>query len=124
MTLLVEGVSTGYGETQVLYDVSLRTEDRSLTVMVGPNGAGKSTTLRTITGLQRVWRGGVGFDGNDITSLPAFARAELGMASAPVGRRLFPLLSTEGDLRLGAYCGGRRDSGEDAVRQGYCLVPK
>ena len=124
MTLLVEGISTGYGETQVLYDVSLRTEDRSLTVMVGPNGAGKSTTLRTITGLQRVWRGRVGFDGNDITSLPAFARVELGMASAPEVRRLFPLLTTEGNLRLGAYCRRARDSAEDSLSQVYSLFPK
>src|SRR5438094_9284114 len=112
MTLLVEGISTGYGETQVLYDVSLRTEDRSLTVLVGPNGAGKATTLRTITGLQRVWRGRVGFDGNDITSLAAFARVDLGMASAPEVRRAFPLLTTEVNLRLGAYCRRASDAAE------------
>src|SRR5438105_7980959 len=98
MTLLVEGISTGYGETQVLYDVSLRTEDRSLTVMVGPNGAGKSTTLRTITGLQRVWRGRVGFDGNGSTSLPAFPRGEHRTASAPEGRGGRPRLTAAGRL--------------------------
>jgi len=124
MTLVVEGISTGYGETQVLHEVSLKTEDKSLTVMLGPNGAGKTTTLRTINGLQNVWKGNVFFQGEDITHLPPFARVELGMASVPEGLRRFPLLTTEGNVRLGAYCKRARNSAEETLELVYSLFPK
>jgi branched-chain amino acid transport system ATP-binding protein len=124
MMLTLEGISAGYGETQVLYDISLKAEERSLTVMVGPNGAGKTTTLRTINGLQKVWNGRVEFDGRNITRLPAYARVEIGMASVPEGRRLFPLLTTEANLKLGAYCRRARGSAEETLGSVYSLFPK
>src|SRR5712692_2356798 len=103
LALELKNVSSGYGETQIIWDVSLNCKDGAITVIVGPNGAGKTTILKTANGLLRAWRGSILFGGEDITSLRAFERVERGIASSPEGRRLFPRLSTEDNLRLGAY---------------------
>src|SRR5207245_10301451 len=95
--------------------VSLQCKDSSITVIVGPNGAGKTTTLKTVNGLLRPWSGRVYFGGKDITDLPAFRRVEEGIASCPEGRRLFPRLSTEDNLRLGAYSRRARRAADETL---------
>jgi len=124
MTLELAGVSSGYGQTQVIRDVSLRCGDGTITVMVGPNGAGKTTTLKTANGLIKAWSGSITFRGEDITKLRAFERVERGIASCPEGRRLFPRLSTESNLRLGAYSRNARKSVEESLRDVYELFPR
>ncbi len=110
--------------TQVLWDVSLEVRDRSMTVIIGPNGAGKSTLLRVITGLLAPTRGRILLGETDITSVPAYARPELGIASCPEGRRLFPQLTTEANLRLGAYSKRARASMGDTLEYVYGLFPR
>jgi len=103
-TLLeVEGLETGYGEVQVLWGLSLKAARGKLTAIVGANGAGKTTTLRAIAGAIRTWRGRVTFDGEDVTRLPAHAKAARGFALVPEGRQLFSSMSVAENLELGAF---------------------
>jgi len=117
-------VSAGYGGTQVVWDVSMQCKDGTISVIVGPNGAGKTTTLKTVNGLLKPWSGGIYFGGNDITDLPAFRRVEGGLASCPEGRRLFPQLSTEANLMLGAYSRRARHAAETTLDFVYGLFPR
>ena len=124
MALELKGVTSGYGETEVIHGVSLTCSDGTLTVVVGPNGAGKTTTLKAANGLIRAWSGSVTFEGEDVTKLKAFQRVERGMASCPEGRRLFPRLSTETNLRLGAYSARARKDTEKTLEDVYGLFPR
>jgi len=102
----------------------MKCKDGTISVIVGPNGAGKTTTLKTVNGLLKPWSGGIYFGGNDITDLPAFRRVEEGIASCPEGRRLFPRLSTEANLRLGAYSRRARQAAETTLDFVYGLFPR
>ncbi len=102
----------------------MQCKDGTISVIVGPNGAGKTTTLKTVNGLLKPWSGGIYFGGNDITDLPAFRRVEVGLASCPEGRRLFPQLSTEANLMLGAYSRRARHAAETTLDFVYGLFPR
>ena len=117
-------MSAGYDGTQVIWDISLKCKDGTISVIVGPNGAGKTTTLKTVNGLLRPWNGRVYFGGRDITDVPAFRRVEEGIASCPEGRRLFPKLSTEDNLRLGAYSRRARRVADENLDFVYRLFPR
>lgn len=117
-------MDAGYGEIQVLWDLHLRVDPGTVTVIIGPNGAGKSTTLKTINGLVRPTRGRVLFQDRDIAGLPAHERAGLGIASCPEGRRLFAQLTTETNLRLGAYNARARSAAEETLESVYGLFPR
>lgn len=124
--LAVRGLNAGYGDTQVLWDVSLELRRGEVVAMVGANGAGKSTLLAVLSGLVRVWSGTIEFNGRDITRAPAERIVRLGMAHVPQGRRLFSGLSVEENLRLGAYT--RRAGSAAAIASDlervYTLLPK
>src|SRR5207245_5735849 len=98
--LRLEGIDAGYAGTQVLRGIGLEAKQGVTTVLIGPNGAGKSTTLKIVNGLLRPTRRLVSFEGKAITVLPAHERAARGIASCAHGRRLLPLLTAAGDLRL------------------------
>jgi branched-chain amino acid transport system ATP-binding protein len=87
--LTVEGLEAGYGEVQILWGVSLAAGRGHLTAIVGANGAGKTTTLRAVAGSISPWKGKVTFEGEDVTHLPAHAKAARGFALVPEGRQLF-----------------------------------
>jgi branched-chain amino acid transport system ATP-binding protein len=119
MTLLqVEHLRTAYGAVVVNRDVSLTVDQSEIVTILGPNGAGKSTVLRAICGLLRPKRGTVHFEGQDVTGVPADRMASLGVVMVPEGRKIFPDLTVEENLRLGAYC--RRDT--DAIEQDVKLM--
>jgi len=122
--LRLDGIQAGYDGTQVLWEVTLAAEKGAMTVLIGPNGAGKSTTLKVVNGLVRPTRGHVSFQGEDITRTPAHERPGKGIAACPEGRRLFPLLTTEGNLRLGAYSKGARSSADETLAYVYELFPR
>ncbi len=122
--LRLDGIQAGYDGTQVLWDVTLSAEKGAMTVLIGPNGAGKSTTLKVVNGLVRPTRGHVVFQGEDITRTPAHERPGKGIAACPEGRRLFPLLTTEGNLRLGAYSKAARSSADETLAYVYELFPR
>src|SRR5437879_1011060 len=91
---------------------------------LGPSGAGKSTILKVVNGLLRPTRGQVLFAGDDITNLPAYERPARGIASCPEGRRLFPQLTVETNLRLGAYAHRAREKADETLEYVYGLFPR
>jgi branched-chain amino acid transport system ATP-binding protein len=111
MSLLsVDHVSSGYGLTPVLRDVSMHVDSGEVVAVVGANGMGKSTLLRTITGLIQPTAGEVTFDGARISGMPAHAIVERGIAMVPEGGRLFTFMSVIENLQLGAFnAASRRD---------------
>jgi branched-chain amino acid transport system ATP-binding protein len=99
----LDHVNAHYGGAQVLYDVSLRVEEGELVALVGSNGAGKTTTLKTISGLLRPSSGNIYFLKEKISNLPPNIIAEKGISLVPEGRRLFPFLTIQENLEIGAY---------------------
>ena len=103
MTILeIKDISSGYGEVQILWGSSLKLEKGKLTCLVGGNGVGKTTLLRTVMGLIRPWKGTVAFEGQDVSRLPAYTKAEMGMILVPEGRQLFTDMSVYENLEMGA----------------------
>jgi branched-chain amino acid transport system ATP-binding protein len=107
--LTVEDVTTGFGSSQVLHGVSLEVEQGEIAGIFGLNGAGKSVTMKAIAGVVPVWSGRITFRGEDVTGLTPEARVARGMGHVPQGRQVFPELTVEENLRLGAYTSRRRD---------------
>jgi branched-chain amino acid transport system ATP-binding protein len=101
--LEIEALATGYGEVQVLWGLSLAAGRRRLTTLVGANGAGKTTTLRAVLGTLAPWSGRVLFDGEDVTRLPAHAKAARGLVLVPEGRQLFSNMTVDENLEMGAF---------------------
>jgi len=101
--LRLDGVSSGYGRSPVLHDVSLEVRVGEIVALIGANGAGKSTLLNTVMGLVRASHGAITFEGREITGLrtPDIVRA--GLAQVPERRQLFGTMSVEENLRMGAY---------------------
>ena len=103
MALLeVKNITSGYGEVQILWGSSLSLEKGKLTCLVGGNGVGKTTLLRTIIGLLQPWKGTVNFDGKDVSKLPAYTKAEMGLVLVPEGRQLFTDMTIYENLEMGA----------------------
>jgi branched-chain amino acid transport system ATP-binding protein len=101
--LRIEDVFTAYDKADVLEGVSLKIEPGRITCLLGTNGSGKTTLIRSILGLTRPRVGRLWFDGTDITALPTHKVVAAGMACIPEGRKVFPKLTVEENLRLGAY---------------------
>jgi len=100
--LEVKDVASGYGEVQILWGSSLKLEKGKLTCLVGGNGVGKTTLLRTVMGLIRPWKGSVAFEGRDVSRLPAYTKAEMGLILVPEGRQLFTDMTVYENLEMGA----------------------
>lgn len=98
--LTVQNVSAAYGPYRALFNVSFRVPEGGVVALVGSNGAGKSTVARTVTGLVTASAGRVMFAGRDVTALPAFKIARLGMAHVVEGRGVFSTLTVEENLTL------------------------
>jgi branched-chain amino acid transport system ATP-binding protein len=101
--LEIRGLHAGYGEVQILRDVSLTVETGQIVTLVGSNGAGKSTLLNTICGILRPRAGSVSLEGKDITGWSSEAIVARGITQVPEGRRLFPQMSVRENLLMGAY---------------------
>ncbi len=101
--LEIRGLNAGYGEVQVLWDVSLRVEKGEIVSLIGANGAGKTTTLRSVMGIVKPFRGEIVFNGRDITGLPTHRIVRMGLSLVPEGRHLFPKMTVMDNLRMGAY---------------------
>lgn len=101
--LEIEGVYTAYDRADVLQGVSLAVKAATITCLLGSNGSGKTTLVRSILGLTPPRTGRIIFDGTDITRLPTHRIIAAGIACIPEGRKVFPKLSVEENLRVGAY---------------------
>ena len=121
MTLLrLEGVSSFYSDFQALFGVSLEVAEGETVAIIGANGAGKSTLLGSVAGTVQVAGGEIRLDGEEITRLEPHSRVDLGISLVPEGRRIFPSLSAEENLLVGAY---RKRPGAWSVAKVYELFP-
>ncbi|PYN99642.1 MAG: ABC transporter ATP-binding protein [Candidatus Rokuibacteriota bacterium] len=101
--LELDGVDVAYGSVRALRGVSVRVDAGELVTLIGANGAGKTTTIRSISGLLRPTTGSIRFEGTPIHTLAPEAIVGLGIVQVPEGRRIFPELTVEENLRVGAY---------------------
>ncbi len=115
------GLTAFYGDFQALYGIDLRLEEGETLAIIGANGAGKSTFLKTIAGLLAATPQSVVYAGRPIGGLSAPQIVRLGISLVPEGRRLFPSLSVEENLAIGAY--GRHDGGYWSLARIYELFP-
>jgi len=124
MALLeVEAIHLGYGDSEVLHGVGMRAEVREIVTIIGPNGAGKSTLLKGIMGYLRPYRGHVRLRGEDITALRPDQRVHKGVAYVPQLDNVFPSLTVEENLKMGAYILSRAQVSERIETQ-YARFPR
>jgi len=114
--LIIDNVSAGYGDTQVLWDVSLRVEPGEIVALIGSNGAGKSTLLGAVSAVVKTWGGSVRHGERLLTGLEPDRIVKAGVLQVPQGRRLFGSLSVEDNLRMGAYLRTDREVDADLER--------
>ena len=101
--LETQGLEVSYGGLRALETVTIRIQEGEFVTVIGPNGAGKTTLLKSISGSVPVTAGRIIYQGRDLGRLPGHARAALGIAHVPEGRKVFPTLSVRENLELGAY---------------------
>jgi branched-chain amino acid transport system ATP-binding protein len=101
--LEVQNVSAAYGMVQILRDVSFKVEDTEIVSIIGPNGAGKTTLVKTIMGLLKPQAGTIKFRGENVENLPTYEIVKKGLTMIPEGREIFPRMTVEENLMLGAY---------------------
>jgi branched-chain amino acid transport system ATP-binding protein len=118
--LQIDAIDAFYGDSQALHRVSLRVEQGQVVAVIGANGAGKSTLLRCMAGLMHPRAGTIRFAGENVTQTPAFQIVRHGIAMVPEGRRLFPSLTVEENLQIGAQCGR---AGAWTLARVYALFP-
>lgn len=122
--LEIRELVSGYGEVQILWDASMTLEEGKMTSLVGANGAGKTTLLRAVMGLNHPWKGTIRFDGKDITRLPAFSKADLGLILVPEGRQLFTDMSVVENLEMGASSRRARLKYKENLEKVFVLFPR
>jgi branched-chain amino acid transport system ATP-binding protein len=118
--LAVRDLSAFYGDFQALFDVALDVAEGETVAVIGANGAGKTTFLRTLAGALPVARGAVEFAGRPVGGQPPHALVDLGIVLVPEGRRIFPSLSVQENLQVGAF---RRRAGPWTLERVYRLFP-
>src|SRR5919107_3354044 len=101
--LELRSIDAGYGTFQALFGINLDVKAGEAVGVIGPNGAGKTTLMRVISGLIRPTRGTIAMEGTDVVARPAHLIVGLGIAHVPENRRLFPRLTVEDNLKMGAY---------------------
>jgi len=121
--LEIEDLVVSYGAIEAVRGISLKAAPGGITAIVGANGAGKSSLLRAISGLAPIRGGRIRLEGQDITNVPASRRAELGLAHAMEGRRIFRQLAVEENLQLAWQFGRRRNTWDSALERVFTTFP-
>ena len=122
--LAIDNVSVKYGAIQALHGISIAVEPGEIVTLIGANGAGKSTTLRAVSGLCKCAGGKIVFDGKDLAGLPPHKILRLGLAQVPEGRGIFPNLTVDENLDLGAFARtNRKEIASDRERV-FGLFPR
>jgi branched-chain amino acid transport system ATP-binding protein len=122
--LKIENLDVAYGHLQILWDVSLTVEQGEVVAVLGPNGAGKSTLLKSLMGLVPARKGRISFEGREITRTPTFQLSRLGLSFVPEERNLFPAMTVEENLFLGAYVKEHHARRADNLAYVYELFPR
>lgn len=122
--LEINGLMVGYGQVTAVWDVSFKVGSDEIVAIVGPNGAGKTTLINAVSGIVPVQRGTICFQGREMNRLPSHRRVAEGLSQCPEGRKLFPDMTIDENLRLGAYlCSDKREVQERLARV-FDLFPK
>ena len=121
--LSVEQLDVAYGDFQVLWDAGISVAAGEIVALLGPNGAGKSTLVNTISGLLRARTGSITFEGQRIECTPAYRRADLGIAHVLERRRLFPFLTVQDNVLLGAHNPRARPHRQETLARLEALLP-
>lgn len=119
--LIGDKLTGGYGGADILHDCTIAAEKGEIAVIVGPNGAGKSTAMKAVFGMLQIRKGSVVLDGEDITALSPQARVAKGMAFVPQTNNVFPSMSVQENLEMGAFL--RRDDINTTMEQVFELFP-
>jgi len=122
--LEIKGLNAGYGDVQVLWDINLKVDEGQIVALVGANGAGKSSLLKVISGLLKPYTGQIIFRGEDITSRPSKEIVEGGIIQVPEGRRLFPRMTVEENLLLGAFRRRKPGNVRDHLEKVFSIFPR
>jgi branched-chain amino acid transport system ATP-binding protein len=122
--LELKSVNAGYGTFQALFDISLDVRDGEAVAVIGPNGAGKTTLMRVISGLIRPTAGTLKMGEADLVRTPEHRIVELGIAHVPENRRLFPRMTVEDNLRMGAFMPAARPKFRERLEFVYTLFPR
>ncbi len=121
--LELQGVTAGYGEFTALWEVTLTVNPGEAVAVVGPNGAGKTTLMRVISGLVPIRAGDLRLDGRSLAGRPAHEIVAHGIAHVPEGRRIFPRLTVEENLKMGGFLPASRRHYAETVGRVYDLFP-
>ncbi|HMK28686.1 MAG TPA: ABC transporter ATP-binding protein [Terriglobales bacterium] len=126
MTPLLEldDVWAFYGDFQALFNITFKVLPAQIVTLIGANGAGKTTTLRVISGLLRLKHGELKFEGQSLAKVPPHEIVARGISHVPEGRQLFPYMSVEENLVLGAYIGRVRPKIKDLLEEQFTLFPR
>lgn len=100
--LEIKDVTSGYGDVQILWGSTLSLQAGKITCLVGGNGVGKTTLLRTTMGLLKTWQGSITFEGQDVSRVPPYTKADMGLVLVPEGRQLFTDMTVLENLEMGA----------------------
>jgi len=122
--LELRSVDAGYGSFQALFDVSLEVKAGEAVGVIGPNGAGKTTLMRAISGLIRPRGGAISMEGKDVLATPPHRIVSLGIAHVPENRRLFPRLTVEDNLKMGAFMPEARARHDERLDVVFGLFPR
>lgn len=124
MLLHIDKLAVSYDRIPALTDISIDIDAGEFVGVIGANCAGKTTLLRTISGLAAARSGHITFDGEVIDQLPAYSRPQLGIAHVPEGRQVFPLLTVQENLTLGAVTSASRNGRRERMDYVYALFPR
>ncbi|MEU4741388.1 ABC transporter ATP-binding protein [Actinosynnema sp. NPDC023658] len=122
MLLEIKDIHVHYGKIAAIKGISLQVEDGEIVSLIGANGAGKTTTLKTISGLRPLTSGQVLFNGEDISKMPGHKRVMAGIGQSPEGRGVFPGMTVQENLLMGAYT--RKDALDADLAEVYELFPR
>jgi branched-chain amino acid transport system ATP-binding protein len=122
--LRVERISTAYDRADVLDDVSIEVRRGSITCLLGSNGSGKTTLVRSVLGLTPPRTGRIRFEGRDLTGLPTHTVIAAGIACIPEGRKVFPKLTVEENLKVGGYQERSEEVVQRRLAEAYALFPQ
>lgn len=122
--LELKNLNVSYGKQKVLRDVNLSLQEGEVVALIGSNAAGKSTTLRTIVGLKKADSGTLGFGGADISALPTVERVQSGLVLVPEGRQIFPRLTVNENLLMGAYHRADRNDLDSDLERIFAMFPR
>ncbi|MFD5089544.1 ABC transporter ATP-binding protein [Amycolatopsis thailandensis] len=122
MLLEVQDINVHYGKIAALKGMTIEVGEGEIVSLIGANGAGKTTTLKTISGLRPLTSGRILFDGKDISKTPGHKRVELGIGQSPEGRGVFPGMTVQENLLMGAYT--RKDDLKADLDEVYELFPR